>query len=598
MSVPGGRPHGPPAAELQDLAVAGGSPPPGFAASPPVSSPPVRRPWARAAVLIAAITMLARVIGFARQLVFAHTVGAQCIGTAYTTANMVPNIIYDVVLGGALTAVVVPVLAGSASPALVRQTSSALLTWAVLLLAPVSAAVAVAAQPLVSLLLGHATGCRRASMVTISGHMLTVFAPQILLYGLAVVLYGILQAHRRFAAPALAPVLSSLVVIATYAWFGADGYGGDHLALPARAWIILAVGTTVGVLALVVTPLGPVLRLRLGLRPTLWFPPGVGARVRSLAVAGIVTLIAQDASTVVVIVLANARGGGDGALVLYSFAWAVFFLPYAVLAVPIATSAFPELSATAPPIPGTSPAVPDAALAVPDAALAVPDAAPAVSYDDNLSAFDRICAASSRAVLVVSWLGAAGMAGVCIPLSRVFESHADQAADARALALALVLFAPGLIGYGLLAHLSRVLYAYGRNRAAAVAVSCGWVLVVVADLLIVPFVPPSWVVPVLGAGTSIGLTCGGLALLVLVRRYRGAAALDGCARACAAGLAAAIAGSCAGLLLTAAVRLRGYLPNAGMTLLCSAVVVVVFGAVMLALDGGDLRAVLRKVVRS
>src|ERR1700684_3827336 len=98
----------------------------------------------RAAVLIGAITMLARVIGFGRQVVFAHTVQASCLGTAYTTANMVPNIIYDIVAGGAMTDVVVPVLAGPARAQApdreqVRQTSSALLTWAVLLLVPVSA---------------------------------------------------------------------------------------------------------------------------------------------------------------------------------------------------------------------------------------------------------------------------------------------------------------------------------------------------------------------------------------------------------------------------------------------------------------------------
>ena len=68
-------------------------------------------------MLIGAITMLARVIGFGRQVVFAHTVQASCLGTAYTTANMVPNIIYDIVIGGALTAVVVPVLAGAAPAA-------------------------------------------------------------------------------------------------------------------------------------------------------------------------------------------------------------------------------------------------------------------------------------------------------------------------------------------------------------------------------------------------------------------------------------------------------------------------------------------------
>jgi putative peptidoglycan lipid II flippase len=516
-------------------------------------------------VLIGAITMLARVIGFGRQVVFAHTVQASCLGTAYTTANMVPNIIYDIVMGGALTAVVVPVLAGPAGKAAdreqVRQTSAALLSWAVLLLVPVSALVAVTARPLVSLLLGGTPGCPRASMVALGTRMLVVFAPQILLYGLAVVLYGILQSHRRFAAPALAPVLSSLVVIGAYFWFGAAGNGYQDMLrpVPALAWVVLAGGTTAGVAALVVTPLFPAARLRLALRPSLRFPAGVGARVRSLATAGIATLIAQDASVAVVIVLANSRGG-SGALVLYSFAWAVFFVPYAVLAVPIATSAFPELSAR----------------------------------DDR---FDATSAMSTRAVTVASWLGVAGMAGTCVPLARVFQSHVGQAADARQLAIALAAFAPGLVGYGLTANLSRVLYAYGRSRAAALAVSGGWLLVIAADLLIVPFVPPSSVVPWLGAGTTIGLTASGVALLVLVRRLRGPDALRGCARAGLAGLAGALAGTAAGLGVALGFPVTGFLPNVASTLLASAAVLVAFFAVLALADGGDLRTVVRRVIR-
>ena len=521
-------------------------------------------------MLIGAITMLARVIGFGRQVVFAHTVQASCLGTAYTTANMVPNIIYDIVMGGALTAVVVPVLAGPArgrgnadadDREQVRQTSAALLTWAVLLLVPISALVAVTARPLVSLLLGGTPGCPRASMVTIGARMLTVFAPQILLYGLAVVLYGILQSHRKFAAPALAPVLSSLVVIAAYFWFGKVGNGYQDMLrpVPTGAWVVLAAGTTVGVAALVATPLWPFARLRLRLRPALRFPAGVGARVRVLAAAGVATLIAQDASVAVVIVLANSRGG-SGALVLYSFAWAVFFVPYAVLAVPIATSAFPELSAR----------------------------------DDR---FDATAATSTRAVTVASWLGVAGMVGTCIPLARVFQSHVGQAADANQLAIALVAFAPGLVGYGLNANLSRVLYAYGRSRAAAIAVSGGWLVVIVADLLIVPFVSRSSVVPWLGAGTTIGLTGSGVALLVLVRRVRGPAALRGCARASLAGLAGALAGAAAGLGVAIGVRVTGFLPNVAITLLASAAVLVAFFAVVALADGGDLRAVLRRVIR-
>jgi len=521
----------------------------------------------RAAVLIGAITMLARVIGFGRQVVFAHTVQASCLGTAYTTANMVPNIIYDIVAGGALTAVAVPVLAGPArsDPEQVRRTSAALFSWAVLLLVPVSVAVAVIARPLVSALLGGTPGCPRAAMVSLGARMLVVFAPQILLYGLAVVLYGVLQAHRRFAAPALAPVLSSLVVIGAYFWFGAAGRGYQDMArpVPAVAWIVLAAGTTAGVAAASTTraPI-PAARLRLKLRPVLRFPAGIGARVRALAAAGVVTLIAQDASVAVVIVLANSRGG-SGALVLYSFAWAVFFVPYAVLAVPIATSAFPELSARS-------------------------------------DRFDATSATSTRAVTVASWLGVAGMAGTCIPLARVFQSHAGQAADARQLAVALAAFAPGLVGYGLTANLSRVLYAEGskgRSRASAVAVSGGWLLVVVADLLIVPFVPRSAVVPWLGAGTTIGLTGSGVALLILVRRVRGPDALRGCARAALAGLAGALAGAAAGLGVAAAVRVSGFLPNAGVTLLASAAVLAVFLAVVAVADGGDLRAVVLRVVR-
>jgi putative peptidoglycan lipid II flippase len=520
----------------------------------------------RAAVLISAITMLARVIGFGRQVVFAHTVQAQCLGTAYTTANMVPNIIYDIVMGGALTAVVVPVLAGpararAADPEQAERTSAALLSWTVLLLVPVSAVVAIAARPLVSVLLGAAPGCPRPAMVALGTRMLIVFAPQILLYGLAVVLYGILQAYRKFTAPALAPVLSSLVVIGAYFWFARVADGAVNLRQPVstQAWLVLAVGTTAGVAALVATPLIPVTRLRLRFRPVLRFPAGVGARVRSLAVAGIVTLIAQDASVAVVIVLANSRGG-RGALVLYSFAWAVFFVPYAVLAVPIATSAFPELSARA-------------------------------------DTFDATTATSTRAVTVASWLGVAGMAGACLPLARVFQSHIGQAADARMLAIALATFAPGLVGYGLTANLSRVLYAAGRSSAAALAVSGGWLLVIVADLLIVPFAPSSQVVAWLGAGTTIGLTGSGVALLVLVRRFRGPGALRGCTRAAAAGLAGALAGTAAGLGVAFGVPVGGFLPNVGVTLLASGAVLAAFLTVVALTDGGDLRAVVRRVIR-
>ena len=412
--------------------------------SVPDGAPRAARGIGSAAALIGGLTVLARVAGLGRQVVFAHTVRNACLGTAYATANQVPNVIYDIVLGGALTAIMVPLLArpaerSGADPAAARdvsRVSAALLTWTVAILAPVSAALMLAAGPIITLLIpAGRSGCAQADLIHVGTRMLVVFAPQILLYGLAVVLYGILQAHRRFTAPALAPVLSSLVVIAAYLAFVPLGRGHTvHLAgLSPAAELTLSAGTTAGVAALVLTALVPVWRLRLRLRPALRFPAGVARRARALAVVGIAALVAQDASVLVVTWLANGRGG-QGAIVLYGYGWQVFTAAYAVLAIPIAISAFPVLSAR------------------------------------EGSAFDDTAAGSARAVLLMSCLGAALLAGAAVPTARVFASSPAQVTE---LALAVAAFAPGLVGYGLMACLSRVLLADGRNRMAAVAMSAG-----------------------------------------------------------------------------------------------------------------------------
>ena len=535
----------------------------------------------QAAVLIGAITVLARLVGFGRQLAFAHTVGNSCLGTAYATANQVPNIVYDIVLGGALTSVVVPVLAGVAArralvgtdgltlgqpvgrlgavpaagpgpDAQVSHIASALLTWTVVLLVPVSILLVAVAGPLTSLLLAGAPRCNAAATEAVSTRMLVVFAPQILLYGLAVVLYGILQAHRRFIAPALAPVVSSLVVIAAYIAFLPLGAGSQNrlATLPRSAELVLSVGTTAGVAALVLTALGPALRLRLRLRPALRFPDGVARRVRGLAGVGVAALIAQDASLVVIIVLANGHGG-QGALVLYNYGWQMFFVPYAVLALPIATSAFPVLSA------------------------------------GDGAGFDHTTASSTRAVMLVSWLGAALLAAAAVPAARLFVSGPAQA---RQLAITFALFAPGLIGYGLAANASRVLFSYHRSRVAAIALVSGWLLVIVTDVLAVPAVPPRWVVPVLALGNTVGLTLAGLGLLAAVGVIRGPAALCGSARAAGAGLAGALAGAAAGALVSAGLPVTGFIPNAGAAVLACLAAAAAFGAVVVVLDGRDLRA--------
>jgi putative peptidoglycan lipid II flippase len=524
----------------------------------------------RAAALIAALTIMARLLGLVRTLVFSQTVGAGCLGTAYNTANLVPNIIYDIVLGGALTSIMVPVLAKPAARSAadplaateVSQTSSALLTWTVLILVPVSAVIAAVAGPLASVLNPHNPGggctAHHQSLVHVTGNMLAVFAPQIVLYGLAVVLYGVLQAHRRFAAPALAPVLSSLVVIAAYSVFVPLGGGFktsvDLAGLPLSAELVLSVGTTAGVAALVLTALVPAWRLHIRVRPTLRFPEGIGRRAGGLAVYGIAALITQDVSSLVVVLLANGHGS-RGALVLYGYGWQFFEAVYAVLAISIAVSAFPVLS---------------------------------TSEGDE---FDETAAGATRAVLLLSFAGTALLIAVAIPAAHFLRTYSPQVPQ---LTSGLILFALGLAGYGLVACLSRVLLAAGQTTVTAVIVAGGWVLVIVADVVLVSVASASSVVAMLALGNSIGLTAAGVALFAAVRRFCGEAALQGTLRTVASGLAAATAGAGVGTAVAILVPTAGREQAVGSAILAALGALAAFALVAYLLDRGELQAAIER----
>src|SRR5690606_20389617 len=141
----------------------------------------------------------------------------------------------------------------------VDRIASAALTWTATILVPLAVLVAVLAGPLVTVFLGE--GAPEAQL-ELTAHFLRVFAWQVPLYGLGVVLTGVLQAQKRFFWPAFVPVLSTLVVIGAYLVFGAtaDGAQDDLAALPARAVAWLAWGTTAGVVALSVPLLLPTAR--------------------------------------------------------------------------------------------------------------------------------------------------------------------------------------------------------------------------------------------------------------------------------------------------------------------------------------------------
>ena len=304
------------------------------------------------------------------------------------------------------------------------------------------------------------------------------------------------------------------------------------------------------------------------LRPRLRFPVGAAPRVRRLAVAGVLTLAGQQLLAAVAIRLANA-GAPDGTQVVYVTGLTVFLVPWAALAVPLATSAYPGLVERA--------------------------------ETGDEAGFRRALAPVTVLVLVASTAGAAVLVACAGPMARVFLAG-EPAAVVAALRDTLVAFAPGLPGYGLVAVLTRALYARGLWRSPTVCVLGGWLVAVAADLVLAAVLPAADRGAALAAGHSTGVTVAGLALLVVVARVMGPAGLAGVARTGLPALLAAVLGGAAGLAVAGALGVdpvpQGPLAvTVGAGVLAAASALVVAAAVMMGTARGPLRAAARGLRR-
>jgi len=535
-----------------------------------------------AAGIIAAVTLAARIFGFGRWLVFSQSVGTTCVGNVYQAANQLPNVVFEVAAGGALAAVVVPIIAGQLArqdEAEAARTASAMLTWTLAVLVPLSILMAASARPLSRFLVDDQS-C--AGSTDLMATMLVVFSPQIALYGVGIVLSGVLQAHRRFLGVVFAPLLSSLVVMATYPLFAAlaQGRGNDLARLPGQASMLLSVGTTLGVMALSLPLLIPVHRAGIRLRPRWTFPDGVARRAGSLAGAGMLALVAQQAAVLVTLWVSQHRGG-TGTLTVYIYVQAIYVLPYAVLAVPVAMSALP--------------------------ALATAGEGKPANGDDDSASFRRAqstLATSARAIVVATSVGAAALLAIASPTGAFFsalDAGRNGAAGREALAAlpdALSAFAPGVVGFGMAALLTRALYVRGHPAVAAGWVAAGWLIAAIVPVLVVQGnAGPRDTLLVLGVASSCGMTVTAAGLSVEVRRAWGPNALPGLGRSAILGLGAGVFSAAVARSLAAVLDPRGLVAGAAVAVLVALVAVTLCAVSLWVVDRESTRLVLAKLSR-
>ena len=302
----------------------------------------------RSSTVMAVGTLASRGTGFLRILVLAYALGVGSVSIAYNNANTLPNTVYDLMLGGILTSIMVPLLVNAAKRdadggEAYDQRTFTLTTLALFVLTVVAT---LAASLLVSLYAHSITGPERHLMVIFA----YFFIPQIFFYGMSSLAGAVLNARGHFAAPMWTPVINNIVVIAVLLLFiVTGGIGASAASITPGQVQLLGFGTTLGIIAQTAA-LIPFLR-RVGFRwhPRFDFRRTEVAEIARMAGPLFGYILTTQVAFLVVQNVANAASNHasyDG-FPAYSYAWQLFQMPYAIVGISVITALLPRMSAHA-----------------------------------------------------------------------------------------------------------------------------------------------------------------------------------------------------------------------------------------------------------
>ncbi|MET8834099.1 murein biosynthesis integral membrane protein MurJ [Micromonospora sp. NPDC004540] len=320
---------------------------PGVEATAPPQEVVAETSAAANSAVMAIGSLVSRGTGFVRNLMVGAALG-NLVGNVFTTAQFLPNQVYEFLLGGVLTSVLIPVLVRrrKTDPDRGEAYAQRLLTLAVLALAA-TALIAMAGAPVLTALYASGKDASYTNLVTDLSYLML---PMLFFTGLSALIAAVLNTRGHFAAPMWAPILNNLVVIGAFGLYILI-YGAEAIRPEDVGWgqiLLVGGGALLGV-AVQAAGLLPALR-KVGFRWKLRFDfRELGLRELAQLGAWMFCYVAvnQLGLFVVVNLLTRAAGEDSAGLLIYNNVFLLLMMAHGIIAVSIITALMPRMSAAA-----------------------------------------------------------------------------------------------------------------------------------------------------------------------------------------------------------------------------------------------------------
>jgi putative peptidoglycan lipid II flippase len=380
------------------------------------------------------LTMVSRVTGFLRLWATAYALGASGLMSAYSVANNLPNMVFELVAGGIISSLFIPTfmeLRESRSEEDAWKFTSHVFNLAVLGLGILGVVGTLFPQPFVWTQTFRMSPAEAAKVVPAATFFFRFFALQVVFYGAGAVISSLLNSQRRYFWPAVGPIFNNLVAIGAMLAFAFLGgrLSGDSLT-SGVAPTVLAVGTTLAVLVMFAVQVPAVLK-------TGWrYSWGLGLHdpaVRRMLALAVPTVIYVVTNLVAVSFRnASALAVSETGVSVLTYAWVFYQLPYGILAVALATAVFTELADSA--------------------------------GRDDLVEFKATFSRGLRATGALMLPTSAVMIALATPLVSLYRIGAFKTSDVPAVAGALRWWAAGLIFYSMTIFFLKAFYSLKDTR--------------------------------------------------------------------------------------------------------------------------------------